>query len=928
MTTASAKDPVCGMTVDPASPRGGSHVHGGVTYGFCSPRCRERFAAEPEKFLAGGPVGMGEPVQIRRRSLAIVSDAAAAPTAATATSATASAKDPVCGMTVDPASPRGGSHAHAGTTYHFCSPRCRERFAAEPERFLASGPVGMHEPAPPPAPAAHEHAAHAGHAHAPAPRAAAAATAWVCPMCPEVRETSPVPCPVCGMALEPEHPLPAATGAAQYTCPMHPEVVQDAPGDCPICGMALEPVLPAAAAAPPEDAELRDMRRRFRVAAALTVPTVLLAMSDLIPGQPVQRAVSPSVLAWIQLVLSAPVVLWCGRPFLERGWASLVRRRLNMFTLIALGTMAALGFSVLATIFPGLLPAHVSHGGAAPVYFEAAAVIVTLALLGQVLELRARGATADAIRALVRATPRSARRIDADGRERDVSVDHLRPGDRLRVRPGEQVPADGEVLEGESTVDESMMTGEPAPVAKAAGARALSGTLNQGGTLVMRADRIGSDTLLAQIVALVSSAQRTRAPIQRLADVVSGAFVPAVVLIAIATALVWGAWGPEPRLAFALVNAVAVLIVACPCALGLATPMSIMVGTGRGARAGVLVRSAEALEILHRVDTLVLDKTGTLTEGRPRLVAIEPVAGTSEAELLALAAALERGSEHPLASAILAGARERGLDEGAKTATGFAAITGRGVKATVDGQAVLLGNARLLSEHGVDPAPLAERAAALRAQGQTVVFLARAPVPAGSETGALLGLLGVADPIKPTARAALDALRADGLSLVMITGDEEATARAVAQQLGIDEVHAGVLPPDKAAHVTRLRAAGRTVAMAGDGTNDAPALATAHVGIAMGTGTDVAVQSAGITLVQGDLAALVRARHLSSAVMRNIRQNLAFAFLYNALGVPVAAGVLYPVFGLLLSPMLASAAMALSSVSVIGNALRLRRVRV
>jgi len=801
-----------------------------------------------------------------------------------------SARDPVCGMRVDPGSARGGSVDWQGHTVHFCSTGCRQKFEAEPSRYLAR------QAASPPA----EVTVQGG-------------SRYTCPMHPEIRQDGPGSCPQCGMALEPVAPGPATT--TEYVCPMHPEIVRAEPGSCPICGMALEPR--TASVAEERNPELDDMRRRFQISAALTVPAVLLAMSEILPGLPIQQLVPPSVNLWGQLALSAPVVLWGGWPFLQRGWASIVNRRLNMFTLIALGTLAAFGFSLFATFFPNLLPHAMFHAGMPPVYYEAASVIVTLVLLGQLLELRARSATSGAIRALLGLSPKTARRVSDDGGESDVPLELVVAGDRLRVRPGEKIPVDGVVVDGASAVDESSITGEPIPVEKMAGARVTGGTVNGTGTFVMRAERVGKDTLLAQIVALVSEAQRSRAPIQRLADSVSGWFVPAVVVTAVVTAIVWSLWGPEPRLSHALVNAVAVLIIACPCALGLATPMSIMVGTGRGAQAGVLVRNAEALELLEKVDTLVVDKTGTLTEGRPRLASIVAVTGFDENEVLGRAAALERASEHPLAAAILEGAKERGLAGGAVES--FRAVTGKGVVGRVEGVEVALGNARLLEERGIELGPLAERAEILRKDGQTVVFLA-----VGTR---LAGLVGVADPIKPHTQEALEQLRSHGVRIVMLTGDNRTTAMAVAGKLGIDEVRADVLPDQKHAVVGELRAAGRTVAMAGDGTNDAPALAAAHVGIAMGTGTDVAIQSASVTLLQGDLRGIARARKLSEHVMRNIRQNLFFAFIYNAVGVPIAAGVAYPIIGLLLSPMLASAAMAFSSVSVIANALRLRTAK-
>jgi Cu+-exporting ATPase len=740
---------------------------------------------------------------------------------------------------------------HGGGTLRFCSAHCAERFREAPERFR--------EPARDP-----------------------------------------------GMT-----PAPSRT-ARRWTCPMHPEIVRDAPGPCPICGMALEPM--DVTADEEENPELRDMERRFRVSLALTVPIVLISMADMLPGAPVAHALGRGA-AWLQLALSAPVVLWGGFPFFVRGLASL-RTRPNMFTLIALGTGAAFAESALATLAPGIFPPSFrDHRGEVAVYYEAAAVIVTLVLLGQVLELRARSRTSAAIRALLRLAPPTARRI-VDGREEDVPLEAVRPGDRLRVRPGEKVPVDGVVLEGHSAVDESMVTGESIPVEKRPGHRLIGGTVNVSGSFVMRAERVGSDTLLARIVRLVSEAQRSRAPIQRLADQVSAWFVPAVVLIAVATFAAWALFGPEPRLAYALVNAVAVLIIACPCALGLATPMSIAVATGRGAEFGVLFRDAEAIELLHAVDTLVVDKTGTLTEGRPALAEVEAAPGLDETELLRLAASLERGSEHPLAAALVRGAGERGI--ALAEAERFESRPGRGVVGVVAGRAVALGNRTLLEELTLDPGPFAERADALRKRGRTVAFVAL--------DGRVAGIVAVADPVKPSAVEAIRALREEGIRIVMLTGDNRLTAEAVARELGLDEVVAEVLPEEKAAVVRRLQSEGRVVAMAGDGINDAPALAAAHVGIAMGTGTDVAVESAGVTLVKGDLRGIVRARRLSRATVRNIRQNLFFAFAYNALGVPVAAGVLYPSFGVLLSPMVAAAAMSLSSVSVIANALRLRRV--
>ncbi|KYF58087.1 copper-transporting ATPase, partial [Sorangium cellulosum] len=708
---------------------------------------------------------------------------------------------------------------------------------------------------------------------------------------------------------EPSQP---ATGV-EYVCPMHPEVVRAEPGSCPICGMALEPRTVTLEDAP--NPELVDMSRRFWVSVPLSLVVLVLAMSEMIPGQPVQHLLG-RWRVWIELALSTPVVLWCGAPFFERGWASIRSRHLNMFTLIAIGTGAAYAYSVVATLAPGVFPHALRHGGAVPVYFEAASVIVSLVLLGQVLELRARSRTSSALKALLGLAPKTARRLGADGREEDVSLELVQPGDRLRVRPGEKVPVDGEVLEGNSAVDESMVTGEPIPVEKVPGARVVGGTVNGTGGFVMRADRVGRDTLLARIVQMVGEAQRSRAPIQRLADAVAAYFVPAVIVIAALTFVVWLLVGPEPRFSHALVNAVAVLIIACPCALGLATPISIMVGTGRGATAGILIKNAEALETFEKVDTLVVDKTGTLTEGKPKLASVATLGDLPPNEILRLSASLERGSEHPLASAIVAGALEQRLE--LLPAEGFRSITGKGVVGTVAGRTVALGNLKLFEELGIAPDDLPLRAEERRQEGQTAMLVA--------VDGQAAGIVAVADPVRASTSEAVRLLREEGIHLIMLTGDSRTTAEAVARKLGIEHVEAEVLPDQKAAVVKRLQAEGRVVAMTGDGINDAPALAQAHVGVAMGTGTDVAIESAGITLVRGDLRGLLRARRLSRATMRNIRQNLFFAFVYNALGVPIAAGVLYPVLGMLLSPMIASAAMSLSSVSVIGNALRLRRV--
>ena len=758
--------------------------------------------------------------------------------------------DPVCGMSVEPAT-AAGSTSYKGTTYYFCATSCLERFRKDPEAFLGPKPA---------APAA---------------------------MVQDTRE---------------------------YTCPMDPEVRQIGPGACPKCGMALEPVEVRAG----EDAnpELTDMTRRFQWALMLTAPILAFMVSDLLPGQPLQRLVPAAWTNWMQFALATPVVVWAGAPFFHRGWASIVNRHLNMFTLIAMGVGAAYLFSVAATLAPGVFPHAVrGHGGQMAVYFEAAAVIVVLVLLGQVLELRARSRTSQAIRNLLGLVPTTAHRVALDGLELDVPLDEVRVGDALRVRPGERVPVDGVVADGRSVVDESMVTGESIPVEKTKGQAVTGGTINGTGTFLMDATRVGRDTLLAQIVRLVGEAQRSRAPIQRLADTVSAWFVPIVIGVAIVTFAVWMLVGPEPRFTNATVNAVAVLIIACPCALGLATPMSIMVGTGRGAETGVLLRNAEALEILERVDTLVIDKTGTLTEGKPALATVAAAPGVDETELLRLAASLEQKSEHPLASAVVAGARARGI--GTARVGDFQSLTGQGVIGTVDGRRVAIGNAALMTSVGADSAAARAQADARRVLGETVVFVAIDGRPAG--------MIGVADPIKASAAEAIRTLQQDGVRVVMLTGDSRVTASAVARAVGIDQVEAEVLPDQKAAVVARLQQQGRRVAMAGDGINDAPALARADVGIAMGTGTDVAMESAGVTLVKGDLGGLVRARRLSRATMANIRQNLFFAFVYNVLGVPIAAGVLYPVFGILLSPIIASAAMTFSSVSVITNALRLRK---
>ena len=760
--------------------------------------------------------------------------------------AAGAATDPVCGMSVDPATAKHSAE-HGGQTYYFCCQGCKTKFAADPEKYL-----------------------------------------------------------------KPREPAPVIEGAI-YTCPMHPEIRQVGPGTCPICGMALEPEVATAETGP--NPELADMRRRFWIGLALSIPVMAIEWGGMLIGS---TWLTPAVANYVQFAFATPVVLWAGWPFFVRGYQSLVTRNLNMFTLIAMGTGVAYVYSLIATFAPHIFPpAFRGHGGAVAVYFEAASMITVLVLIGQVLELRAREATSGAIRALLDLAPKTARRVKDDGNDEEIALDVVAIGDKLRVRPGEKVPVDGVVLEGRSALDESMVTGESMPVTKEKDSRVIGGTLNKSGSFVMRADKIGRDTLLAQIVQMVAQAQRSRAPIQRLADQVAGWFVPTVIAVALIAFASWATFGPEPRFAFGLVAAVSVLIIACPCALGLATPMSIMVGVGRGAHAGVLIKNAEALERMEKVDTLVVDKTGTLTEGKPKVVAVVPLPGFDEAQVLKLAASVERGSEHPLAAAIVAAANERKLD--LSPVRGFDAPAGKGVIGMVDRQRLALGTAAFLNELHIDTAALSVEAERLRADGATAVLLAVDGKPAG--------VIAIADPVKKTTPSALKALAADGIRVVMLTGDNHTTAQAVAKRLGIAQVEAEVLPDQKSAVVQKLRGQGRVVAMAGDGVNDAPALAAAEVGIAMGTGTDVAIESASVTLLKGDLTGIVKARALSAAVMRNIRQNLFFAFIYNSFGVPIAAGILYPAFGILLSPVIAAAAMAMSSVSVVSNALRLRRVK-
>ena len=874
-----AIDPVCGMTVNIATAGPDeTEVWQGRPFHFCCSGCRDTFRTDPEKYASGGGAKPFMPMSHGAAADGVVkvdAHADAIPRAVKKDAATPSgaaplqAADPVCGMKVDPAKAAGDAE-YLGKRYFFCSKSCVTKFKAHPASYV--------------------HADHGDCAHC---------------------------APTATLPRQQGRESNQADADAIYTCPMHPEIQQVGPGPCPKCGMALEPLVATGNEGP--NLELVDMTQRFWIGLVLTLPVFVLAMSEHVPGFELRRWIEASTSGWIQFLLSMPVVGWAAWPFFVRGWQSLLSRNLNMYTLIAIGTGVSFAYSVVALLAPGAFPAELRDmHGAVGLYFEAAAVISVLVLLGEVLQLRARDNTSGAIRALLKLAPNTARRVKADGSDEEIALDAVQVGDLLRVRPGDKVPVDGVLTEGHSSVDESLVTGEPLPVEKGMGDKVTGGTLNGTGSFVMRAERVGSETLLAQIVHMVAEAQRTRAPIQRLADVVAGYFVPAVVGVAIVAFVVWSWYGPAPALTYALVSAVSVLIIACPCALGLATPMSIMVGTGRGAQAGVLIRNAEALERMEKIDTLVVDKTGTLTEGRPTLVTVQPAQGVTERHLLRIAASLERGSEHPLATAIVQGARARGVE--ADAVQDFEAVTGLGVKAAFEGRRIALGSARFAEGVASLSNAQVSRANALRQEGQTVVF-----VMDGDQCA---GLLGVADRIKDTTMEALRDLAAEGIRVVMLTGDNVVTASAVAKKLGIKDVHADVLPHEKGAIVRALRAEGRSVAMAGDGVNDAPALAEAEVGIAMGTGSDVAIQSAGITLVKGDLRGIVRARRLSRATMKNIRQNLFLAFVYNALGVPIAAGVLFPFIGLLLNPMFAAAAMSLSSVSVITNALRLRKVKI
>ncbi|MGB9833717.1 MAG: heavy metal translocating P-type ATPase [bacterium] len=793
--------------------------------------------------------------------------------------------DPVCRMKIEEEDAVGTS-VYQGVTYYFCSPKCKEKFDQNPEAFLTEIEGGEQRTE-----TAHHGSKSEGE-----------------------HNQQTTSCPACEITPKPSA-SPGSLGRTEWTCPMHPEIIRASPGSCPICGMALEPRTYAGEERNPE---LVDMARRFWVSLVLLIPLVFVAMGSMIPGvaSMISNLIPPTLMKWVELLLATPVVLWAGWPFFVRGWNSIKTRNLNMFTLIALGVGVAYSYSVIALLFPGIFPASFRRGNEVSVYFEAAAVIVTLVLLGQVLELKARSKTGAAIKALLGLAPKTARRIK-DGVEEDIPLEHVKPGDILRVRPGEKIPVDGVVIDGTSSVDESMVTGEPIPVEKEKGDRVIGATVNGTGMLIMKAEKVGADTLLAQIVHMVAEAQRSRAPIQKLADVVAAYFVQIVVAVAVITFIAWAWIGPEPRMAHAIINAVAVLIIACPCALGLATPMSIMVAMGKGATAGVLFKNAEAIEVMEKVDTLVVDKTGTLTVGKPSLMEIVPAKGFDERSILHFAASLERASEHPLGAAIVKGAEQRGIS--LIGVENFESLTGKGVVGEIQGHRIALGNRKLLDDFGIDPDELSEKAEAMRKEGQTVMFIA--------VDGRIAGLLGVADPIKETTPEAIEALHREGIRIVMVTGDNRTTAEAVSKKLGLDEVIAEVLPDQKTHVVKRLQDEGRIVAMAGDGINDAPALAQAHVGIAMGTGTDVAMESAGVTLVKGDLRGIVRARRLSKATMRNIKQNLFWAFIYNTLGVPIAAGVIYPFFGILLSPIFAAAAMSFSSVSVVGNALRLRGAR-
>jgi len=880
-----------------------SFEYDGKTYYFCSNHCLARFKSDPARYIhprsSGGkkePVVQNSAYTCPMHPEIAQDGPGSCPDCGMTLEPVPAQKmayaDPVCGMTTD----QEGEFTpfeHDGTTYYFCSDHCLAKFKSDPARYIQppSG-GGNKEPADP-------------------------GPAYTCPMHPEIVQAGPGACPKCGMALEPMTPAPASR--TEYTCPMHPEIVQDGPGSCPKCGMALEPRT-VSLEEEEKNPEYAYMRKRFVFGAILTVPLVIIAMREMLPGgHVIESLASPKTLGWLEFILATPVVLWAGWVFYVRAIQSLINKSLNMFTLIGLGVSVAYIYSLVAVLFPEIFPASMrGPDGSVGVYFEAAAVIVTLILLGQVMELRARSQTGAAIKALLGLAPKTARKINEDGSETDIPLEHVQVGDVLRIRPGEKVPVDGIVVDGASSMDESMISGEPIPVKKQEGDKVIGATVNTTGALTMRAEKVGSDTLLSQIVQMVAQAQRSRAPIQKLADIVAGYFVPTVVTVALIAFAIWFYFGPDPRLAHALIVAVSVLIIACPCALGLATPMSIMVATGKGATMGVLFKNAEAIETMRKINTLVVDKTGTLTLGKPKLTGVVSAQDMDEEKLLLLAASLEKSSEHPLAAAIVAGAGERGVKP--VDVADFASHTGKGVSGSVDNSKVLLGNLKLMKDVGIVTKDLEERAEEMRKEGQTVMFVAA--------DGKLAGLLAVSDPIKETTPQAIRKLHEEGVRVVMLTGDSRVTAEAVAAKLGIDQVVAEVLPDEKADAVKRFQNEGKMVAMAGDGINDAPALAQAQVGIAMGTGTDVAMESASVTLVKGDLIGIVRARKLSRATMANIKQNLFFAFIYNSLGVPVAAGVLYPFLGILLSPIIAAAAMSLSSVSVVSNALRLRRVKI
>ncbi len=868
------KDPVCGMTVQ-MKKAVDSQEYQGKKYGFCSAKCSRAFKEDPQKYLATTESGKPSDISHHHHHEGPAGT-------------NKLVMDPVCGMKVEPRTV-ADSVDYAGESYFFCSQNCAKEFKADPGKYIQ-----------------HSHEAHSSESikqHKPG-------NVYTCPMHPDVRHEGPGNCPQCGMALEPLIPVQAEK--TQYTCPMHPEVRQDGPGSCPKCGMALEPVVATEETGNPE---LIDMTRRFWGSFALSIPLLILAMWVMVSPEPlIPNGWQP----WIEFLLASPVVLWAGAPFFVRGWLSIRSRNLNMFTLIAVGTGVAYGYSLIATALPGIFPAAFrASDGAVGVYFEAAAVIVTLVLLGQVLELKARDKTSSAIKALLGLAPKTARLVTAEGDEKEIPLELVKPGDRLRVRPGDKIPVDGTILEGSSNIDESMITGEPMAVTKTQGDPVTGATVNSTGSFLMEAKRVGSETLLAQIVKMVSDAQRSRAPIQGLADKVASYFIPAVIGASVLTFIIWSIVGPAPRMAYALVNAVAVLIIACPCALGLATPMSIMVGTGRGAMAGVLIKNAEALEMMEKVDTLVVDKTGTLTEGKPRVVDVLTSSIYTQEDILQLAASLEQASEHPLGAAVVGEVKARGIKM--VPPTDVKTVTGKGISGSVGKRIIAIGNHSFIKELGIAETELVQRSAELQEEGETVLFV--------SIDWELSGLIGVTDPIKETTKEALRLLTDEKMRIVMLTGDNIKTAKIIADQLGIREIEADVLPQRKNEVVKRLQSEGAIVAMAGDGINDAPALAQANVGVAMGSGTDVAIESSDITLIKGDLRGLVRARRLSRSTMRNIRQNMFWAFIYNSLGVPLAAGVLYPVFGLLLSPVIAAAAMSFSSVSVIGNALRLRRTK-